>query len=92
MRRVKLVIAAMVVMVAAFAAFAGPAMASTKGVNEERGESLRQQANEENNFNPNFFTPVFNTGGTFISNGNVGFNTGFSPFFTSFSPFCNCWC
>jgi len=68
--------------VAAFAAFAGPAMAMGNGVNEERGESARVQANEERGFNHNFFfNPGFNT---------VGFNTfGFSPFI-GFSTFNNC--
>jgi hypothetical protein len=47
-------------------------MAMGNGVNEERGESARVQANEERGFNHNFFfNPGFNT---------VGFNTfGFSP-------------
>ena len=81
-----MVLAAMVVMVAAFAAFAGPAMAAD-----------RDDHNWNNNWNWN--NSGFGNGGVIISNGNVGglgslgFNTGFSPFFTGFST-CgnNCWC
>jgi hypothetical protein len=72
MKRIKLVLAALVVVAAAFAAFAGPAMARGNGVSEERGESARVQANEERGFNHNFlFNRGFNNGGLIISNGNV---------------------
>ena len=95
MRRIKLVIAAMVVMVAAFAAFSGPAMAVDRddhNWNTDRDDNNWNWSNNNWNWNNN----GFGNGGLIISNGNVGFNTGFntgfSPFFTSFSPFCNCWC
>ena len=88
MRRIKLVIAAMVVMVAAFAAFAGPAMAADR------------DDHHWNHNNWNWNNSGFGNGGLIISNGNVGGlgslgfnNTGFSPFFTGFSTFGNnCWC
>jgi hypothetical protein len=103
MRRIKLVIAAMVVMVAAFAAFAGPAMAADRddhnwNWNNDRDDHNWNWNNNWNNWNWN--NSGFGNGGLIISNGNVGGlgslgfnNTGFSPFFTGFSTFGNnCWC
>jgi hypothetical protein len=81
MRRIKLVIAVAAVMVAMIVVAAAPAMAKgNNAVKEERGETPRQQANEENHFN-NFvgFNSLngcfdFNCG---LSNENGFFNTDF---------------
>ena len=72
MKRIQVILAVAALLVAMFVATAAPAMAMVRGAGEERGESARVQANEERGFNHNFFNPAFNTGGLFISNGNVG--------------------
>ena len=83
MKRIRVILAVAALLVAMLVATAAPAMAMVRGVDEERGESPRLQAAEENNFgfnnfvSPFFFSPF------------VGFNTINEPFFNnncSFDP------
>jgi hypothetical protein len=85
MRRIKLVLGALALVVAMFAAFAGPAMADNLNCRDASGFLIRCDGQ--------FFAPVndgFNNG-FFLDN---GFNTGFnSPFFFNDgfnSNFSNC--
>jgi hypothetical protein len=73
MRRIKLVLAALALVVATFAAFAGPAMADDLNCRDAQGNLIRCDGQ--------FFAPVSNFNNGFFLND--GFNTGFftEPFF-----------
>jgi hypothetical protein len=78
MRRIKLVLAALTLVVATFTAFSGPAMADNLNCHDSFGNLIRCDGR--------FFAPVSNfDNGFFFVN---GFNT--FPFFNNFNNFENC--
>ena len=66
MQRIKLVLGALAVAVASFAAVSGPAMADDLNCRDARGDLIRCDGdlyapyNNNNNYSPYFFTPYYN--------------------------------